>query len=199
MLAYFDCFSGISGDMTLAAFLDLGAPIDRLKSDLALLPIGSFELTVTSVERHGIQARQCQVIDGGATAIGDGLSTLGRQITSGDDAGSAPADTIGQTLQRIADDAVELDLATDLDRLNFRELPAGTTLAWVKDDDWLRLEAWDEQGEEVAGRYFKLADGEIRTRRPFMPSMFTLDERVIRQDCLGYVMERYPLPGSADA
>jgi hypothetical protein len=42
-----------------------------------------------------------------ATAIGDGLSTLGRQITSGDDAGSAPADTIGQTLQRIADDAVE--------------------------------------------------------------------------------------------
>jgi len=42
-----------------------------------------------------------------ATAIGDGLSTLGRQITSGDDAGSAPADTIGQTLQRIADGAVE--------------------------------------------------------------------------------------------
>jgi len=27
-----------------------------------------------------------------------------------------------------------------------------------------------------------------------MPSMFTLDERVIRQDCLGYLMERYPLP-----
>lgn len=42
-----------------------------------------------------------------ATAIGDGLSTLGRQITSGDDAGSAPADTIGHTLQRIADGAVE--------------------------------------------------------------------------------------------
>ncbi|MEE4146011.1 MAG: hypothetical protein V2I26_14495 [Halieaceae bacterium] len=42
-----------------------------------------------------------------ATAIGDGLSTLGRQITSGDASGAAPADTIGQTLQRIADDAVE--------------------------------------------------------------------------------------------
>jgi hypothetical protein len=27
-----------------------------------------------------------------------------------------------------------------------------------------------------------------------MPSMFTLDERIIRQDCLGYLMERYPLP-----
>jgi hypothetical protein len=42
-----------------------------------------------------------------ATAIGDGLSTLGRQITSGDEAGSAPADSIGQTLQRMADEAVE--------------------------------------------------------------------------------------------
>ncbi len=42
-----------------------------------------------------------------ATAIGDGLSTLGRQIASGDESESAPADTIGQTLQRIADDAVE--------------------------------------------------------------------------------------------
>ena len=42
-----------------------------------------------------------------ATAIGDGLSILGRQITSADAEGSAPADTIGQTLQRIADDAVE--------------------------------------------------------------------------------------------
>ncbi len=42
-----------------------------------------------------------------ATAIGDGLSTLGRQITSGDDSGNAPADSISQTLQRIADEAIE--------------------------------------------------------------------------------------------
>jgi hypothetical protein len=34
----------------------------------------------------------------------------------------------------------------------------------------------------------------LRTTRALMPSMFTLDERVIRQDCLGYLMERYPLP-----
>lgn len=42
-----------------------------------------------------------------ATAIGDGLSELGRQIASGDDHGIAPADTISQSLQRIADSAVE--------------------------------------------------------------------------------------------
>jgi len=42
-----------------------------------------------------------------ATAVGDGLSELGRQITRGDDTGAAPADSISRTLQRIADSAVE--------------------------------------------------------------------------------------------
>ena len=42
-----------------------------------------------------------------ATAIGDGLSTLGRQITTADEAETAPADTLSQTLQRIAENALE--------------------------------------------------------------------------------------------
>ena len=42
-----------------------------------------------------------------ATAIGDGLSALGRQITAGEDAGSAPADSISATLRGIADSALE--------------------------------------------------------------------------------------------
>ena len=42
-----------------------------------------------------------------ATAIGDGLSALGRQITTADEAGAAPADSISQILQRIADSALE--------------------------------------------------------------------------------------------
>ena len=42
-----------------------------------------------------------------ATAIGDGLSTLGRQITPADEAETAPADTLSQTLQRIAENALE--------------------------------------------------------------------------------------------
>lgn len=42
-----------------------------------------------------------------ATAIGDGLSALGRQITTANEIGTAPAATIGRTLQRIADNALE--------------------------------------------------------------------------------------------
>lgn len=42
-----------------------------------------------------------------ATAIGDGLTALGRQITTTDEAGGAPVDSLGRTLQRIADNAME--------------------------------------------------------------------------------------------
>ena len=82
----------------------------------------------------------------------------------------------------------------DLDHLNFRELPAGSTLAQLNGVASLPLEASSEQDGDVASRYFRVKEGLLQTTRPLMPSMFTLDERVIRQDCLGYLMERYPLP-----
>lgn len=43
-IAYFDCFSGVAGDMVLGAFLDAGMPLAHLKKQLKLLPIGSYEL-----------------------------------------------------------------------------------------------------------------------------------------------------------
>lgn len=61
MDAYFDCFSGISGNMTLGALIDLGAPVDRLSADLSRLEDVDFELEVTTVERHGIAARHVDV------------------------------------------------------------------------------------------------------------------------------------------
>jgi len=88
------------------------------------------------------------------------------------------------------DDAADLQLVKDIDHLNFRELPAGTRLGWFRQGMKLSLDVRDEDDQPVFERYFDARDGELRTMRPFMPSMFTLDERVIRQDCLGYLMER---------
>ena len=42
-----------------------------------------------------------------ATAIGDGLSALGRRITTADESGLAPADTIGDALQQLAGNVTE--------------------------------------------------------------------------------------------
>jgi hypothetical protein len=88
------------------------------------------------------------------------------------------------------EDAV-ICLAADLDRLNFSELPPDTYIGRIQDGSAARLLVYDEQGREVAERYFAYRNGEIRTRVAFMPSMLTLDKQAIRLDCLGYVMERY--------
>jgi len=85
----------------------------------------------------------------------------------------------------------DLNFSTDLERMNFRELPPHTELGRVGHAQ-ARLEAWNEEGVDVAERYFAVDDGRIVTRLPVMPSMLTLNEAVIRQDCLCYLMERLP-------
>ncbi|MFZ5557120.1 MAG: M14 family metallopeptidase [Pseudomonadota bacterium] len=80
----------------------------------------------------------------------------------------------------------------DLDHLNFRELAPGTPIGRCKRADAC-LQVSDEQGRERWDDYFVLADGEIRLRRAVMPSMLTRKVQAIRQDCLGYLMERWPL------
>jgi len=61
MQAYFDCFSGISGDMALGALIDLGTPVKWLQKELSRLPLDGFHLTVTPVMRNGIQATSVSV------------------------------------------------------------------------------------------------------------------------------------------
>ncbi len=56
MLAYFDCFSGISGDMTLGALMDLGVPLKWIKERLRSIPLEDFDIAVTAVQRNGMHA-----------------------------------------------------------------------------------------------------------------------------------------------
>ena len=51
-----DGTSGISGDMTVAALLDLGASEEHLREQLATLPVDGFEIAVTRANKHGIDA-----------------------------------------------------------------------------------------------------------------------------------------------
>ena len=51
-----DGTSGISGDKTVAALLDLGASEEHLREQLATLPVDGFEIAVTRVNKHGIDA-----------------------------------------------------------------------------------------------------------------------------------------------
>lgn len=60
---YFDCATGLAGDMILAALLDLGVPESFVRQQLALLPLEQWELRVTQVKRHGLVGKKVDVVD----------------------------------------------------------------------------------------------------------------------------------------
>jgi uncharacterized protein (TIGR00299 family) protein len=60
-IAYTDCFSGISGDMFLAALLDAGLDEGLLRQELAKLDIGPFDLSVTTTRPSGIKATKVEI------------------------------------------------------------------------------------------------------------------------------------------
>ena len=54
---YLDCFSGLSGNMLLGAFIQAGVPVAWLEKELKKLPIADeFDLVVDEVSKNGIQA-----------------------------------------------------------------------------------------------------------------------------------------------
>lgn len=59
---YLECYSGISGDMTVAALLDLGADEQVLRKVLASLPVDGFEIAVTRKVKSGLDACDFDVI-----------------------------------------------------------------------------------------------------------------------------------------
>ncbi|HWC31387.1 MAG TPA: nickel insertion protein, partial [Dehalococcoidia bacterium] len=63
-VAYFDCFSGASGDMILGALLDAGLSFEALRSELEklALPTGAFELSAGRVQRAGFAATKLDVV-----------------------------------------------------------------------------------------------------------------------------------------
>ena len=63
-IAYFDLVSGISGDMTVAALLDLGVPRKRLQEELGKLAGVDFRIRVSKKTVNGIRATRFQVLAG---------------------------------------------------------------------------------------------------------------------------------------
>ncbi|HHT9130036.1 MAG TPA: nickel pincer cofactor biosynthesis protein LarC [Candidatus Brocadiaceae bacterium] len=60
-IAYFDCFSGISGDMILGAFVDAGLDINLLKDQLSQLHLHGYEISAEKVKRAGISGTKVSI------------------------------------------------------------------------------------------------------------------------------------------
>lgn len=60
-IAYFDCASGISGDMTLGALVDAGADLATIQAGIDSLGLPSCRLVATEVKKRGFRATQLRV------------------------------------------------------------------------------------------------------------------------------------------
>ena len=92
-------------------------------------------------------------------------------------------------LRVAVEEPADVLLDPNLDYLNFQILPAGTRLVRQAQPGLQALTAVSSEGTDVTGDYLEESGRDLRLLRPMMPSMLTLDTRVIAQDCLGYLME----------
>jgi uncharacterized protein (TIGR00299 family) protein len=61
-IAYFDCFSGISGDMCLGALVDAGVSLKEIEKSLKGIPVKGYSLVAKKVRRSGIAATKVEVV-----------------------------------------------------------------------------------------------------------------------------------------
>lgn len=90
----------------------------------------------------------------------------------------------------VGDASTDLCLIDTIDHYNFRMLDPGTHLGIVVPGCRKPLHVRDGADIDVSDHYFENRAGNLLTKQLVMPAMLTRDIRIIRQDCLCYLMER---------
>ena len=123
-IAYFDCFSGVSGDMTLGALLACdGADETRFREQLAALNVPGYELHITRVKREGITAtdvdvRLLEVDQGHGRHLSDIAAILGNSTLP-----AKVKDNALAVFTRLADAEAKIH-GTTRDEIHFHEVGA---------------------------------------------------------------------------
>ena len=73
-ILYFDCASGISGDMTLGALLDLGTDEQQFLRELEKLHLEGYHIAIEETEKNGIRAKHVTVCVDGVPEISENVS-----------------------------------------------------------------------------------------------------------------------------
>lgn len=120
-ILYYDCFSGISGDMNLAAMIDLGVPVRYLKEQLSRLGLEGYELIVSREDRSGIRGTRVVV----KIAPSDRERTLGMilEMIEGSGLQSAVKDRATAIFRRIAEAEARVH-GTTPEQVHFHEVGA---------------------------------------------------------------------------
>ncbi len=92
------------------------------------------------------------------------------------------------------DDNCRLRFISDIDSLNFDQIAPGTKLASFDGNASDLIYVRDNHGRDVTDEYLCFAGGTVSTRRAFIPSMLSTDRKIVRQDCLCYMMRELEAP-----
>jgi uncharacterized protein (TIGR00299 family) protein len=162
-IAYFDCFSGISGDMVLGALVDAGADLRQIESELRKLGLDNWSISAEKVKRGAIFATHVKV----ATQEDHhhrGLSIILKRI---DDARLAPraADRAKKIFERLA--AAEAKVHNiEIEKVHFHEVGAIDSIIDIVGS----AIGFDLLGiDEFACSKFDVGGGQVKTAHGLLP------------------------------
>jgi len=89
----------------------------------------------------------------------------------------------------INDKDSDLTLNEELEELNFHVVQPGTLFSSVNSTKEKLIVVNSESSEDITGEYIERVNDNLLFKKPVTLSMFTSNERAIRQDCVCYLME----------
>ena len=98
--------------------------------------------------------------------------------------------TVPETFSLGTDDSADIRLNAELEKMNFEQLGNGSIFAGLKPDSNARLLVSNESNEDVSDEFFASKASKIVLKKNATLSMYTTNEKAIRQDCLCYLMEQ---------
>jgi hypothetical protein len=98
--------------------------------------------------------------------------------------------TVPETFSLGTDRQTDIHLNQELEKMNFEQLGKGSIFARLKPGSNADLVVTNESNEDVTSEFFDIEDSKIVLRKNATLSMYTTNERAIRQDCLCYLMEQ---------
>jgi uncharacterized protein (TIGR00299 family) protein len=145
-IVYFDCASGASGDMLLGALVDLGLPLDRLRAELARVPLAGYGVEAHRVHRAGLHATKVEVrVEAPAGSGHRGLREILGLIERSDLEGAVKERAAG-LFRRLATAEATVH-GTEPEKVHFHEIGAIDSivdivggvvgLAWLRADRYL--------------------------------------------------------------
>ena len=98
--------------------------------------------------------------------------------------------TVPEMFSLGTDSSTDIHLNAELEKMNFQQLGTGSIFAGLNPDSNARLVVTNESSEDVTGEFFETVEAKIVLKKNATLSMYTTNERAIRQDCLCYLMEQ---------